>query len=278
MRKTVIDGVELSLAPPDEIRGEWVGQADLVRQVLAAWVVLAPEDMALNPRLIGRPGVGKTTLACAAAKRLERDVYLFQATADTRPEDLIVTPVLAEGGGIRYTASTLVTAMIRGGVAVLDEGNRMSEKAWASLAPLLDQRRYVESLIAGIKIHAHADFRFCTTMNDDASTFDLPEYISSRLLPRILVDFADAEEELRILASNLPFAPPELLRYVVAFLQTAHEADASYSVRDGINLARYALKRAHIAGDAPSEVLAHLPEAMLQTLGEDAADYLPESP
>ncbi len=278
MRKTVIDGVELSLAPPDEIKGEWVGQGDLVRQVLAAWVVLSPEDMPLNPRLIGRPGVGKTTLACAAAKRLNRDLYLFQATADTRPEDLIVTPVLAEGGGIRYTASTLVTAMIRGGVAVLDEGNRMSEKAWASLAPLLDQRRYVESIIAGIKIHAHADFRFCTTMNDDASTFDLPEYISSRLLPRILLDFADAEEELRILSANLPFAPPELLRYVAAFLQTAHEADAAYSVRDGINLARYALKRAHIAGDPPSAALSHLPDAMLQTLGEDAADYLPESP
>ena len=34
--------------------------------------------------------------------------------------------------------------MIRGGIAILDEGNRMSEKSWASLAPLLDNRRYVE--------------------------------------------------------------------------------------------------------------------------------------
>jgi MoxR-like ATPase len=46
--------------------------------------------------------------------------------------------------------------MIRGGVAILDEGNRMSEKSWASLAPLLDNaRRYVESIVAGIKIKAH---------------------------------------------------------------------------------------------------------------------------
>jgi hypothetical protein len=30
---------------------------------------------------------------------------------------------------------------------------------------------------------------------------------------------------------------------VVEFLQTAHEADERYSVRDGINIARYALKR-----------------------------------
>jgi len=70
--------------------------------------------------------------------------------------------------------------------SILDEGNRMSEKSWASLAPLLDRRRYVESLAAGVKIRAHGDFRFVATMNDDASTFDLPEYIHSRLMPMIL--------------------------------------------------------------------------------------------
>jgi len=50
----------------------------------------------------------------------------------------------------------------------------MSEKSWASLAPLLDNRRYVESIVAGIKIKAHPLFRMVATMNDDASTFDLP--------------------------------------------------------------------------------------------------------
>ena len=47
-------------------------------------------------------------------------------------------------------ASPLVTAMVRGGACILDEGNRMSEKSWASLAPLLDHRRSVDSVIAGI--------------------------------------------------------------------------------------------------------------------------------
>jgi len=32
----------------------------------------------------------------------------------------------------------------------------------------------VESIVAGIKIKAHAQFRIVTTMNDDASTFELP--------------------------------------------------------------------------------------------------------
>ena len=113
----------------------------------------------MNPRLLGKPGVGKTTLAYAAAKRLGREVYIMQATVDTRPEDLLVTPVIEGEARLRYVASPLVTAMLRGGIVILDEGNRMSEKSWASLAPLLDNRRYVESIVAGIKIKAHPLFR-----------------------------------------------------------------------------------------------------------------------
>jgi len=108
---------------------------ELVTQIKAAWLVMGSGDFPLNPRLIGKPGVGKTTLAYHAARQLNQPVYLFQATIDTRPEDLIVTPVISDQGKIKYMASSIVTAMIKGGVAVIDEGNRMSEKSWASLAP-----------------------------------------------------------------------------------------------------------------------------------------------
>jgi MoxR-like ATPase len=243
MEKVTINGVEIYLSEPDEVPMSWVGQDELVTQVLAAWLVIGDEDLPLSPRLVGKPGVGKTTLAYHAGKQLKKRVYLFQATMDTRPEDLIVTPVISDAGKIRYMASSVVSAMIKGGIAIIDEGNRMSEKSWASLAPLLDTRRYVESIVAGIKIKAHPDFRLCTTMNDDASTFELPEYIHSRLQPQIHIDFPERDEELLILKSNLPFADEEILEYVVDFLQTAHDADERYSVRDGINIARYALKR-----------------------------------
>ena len=238
----VVDGVELQLAHPDDFEAHWVGQEELVKQLRAAWLLVDARDMPLHPRLVGKPGVGKTSLAYATGRAMGRDVYLFQATMDTRPEDLIVTPVIAEGQRIKYVASSLVTAMLKGGVCILDEGNRMGEKCWASLAPLLDTRRYVESIVAGIKIKAHADFRFCATMNEDASTFEIPEYIQSRIQPQIYVDFPDASEEFRILRDNLPFSDDEVLNYVVAFLQAAHRHDEEFTVRDGINVARYALK------------------------------------
>ncbi len=282
MEKMVIDGVEVHLSEPDVVSMDWVGQPELVTQVLAAWLVLGKDDLPLHPRLVGKPGVGKTTLAYHAAVTLGRPVYLFQATMDTRPEDLIITPVIAEQGKIRYMASSVVSAMVKGGVAIIDEGNRMSEKSWASLAPLMDRRRYVESVVAGIKIKAHPDFRLCTTMNDDASTFDLPDYIQSRLQPQIFIDFPEREEERLILESNLPFADQEVLEYVVEFLQAAHEADERYSVRDGINIARYALKRLAESGKGPkdkdhgTEKTRYLKEAASMVLDAAVVRYFEE--
>jgi len=269
-----VDGVSIHLAHPDELSIRWIGQQDTLRQLLAAWSIIDPSDLPMNPRLLGKPGVGKTTLAYAAGRELGRDVYIFQATMDTRPEDLLITPVVDGQGSIRYVASSLVTAMVRGAVAILDEGNRMSEKSWASLAPLLDNRRYIESIVAGVKVQAHADFRLVATMNDDASTYELPEYIHSRLQPQIHLDFPEQDEEKRILTENLPFSDDAILDYVVLFLQTAHTADEPYTVRDGVNIARYALK---LLADGQLEQEAALRDSVERILGEDALRHLPDS-
>jgi len=197
----------------------------------------------------------------------------LQATMDTRPEDLLVTPVIEGAGDLRYVASPLVTAMLRGGIAIVDEGNRMSEKSWASLAPLLDNRRYVESIVAGIKIKAHPHFRLVATMNDDASTFELPEYIHSRLQPQIFIDFPERNEEYQILHENLPFAEERILQYVTDFLQMAHAADERYTVRDGINIARYAIKLKSLATQKMHETEA-LETSIVEVLGEEGLRYV----
>ena len=271
-RTVEVEGITLHLAHPDELPVRWVGQHETLKQLLAAWSVIDPEDLPMSPRLLGKPGVGKTTLAYAGGRAMKRDVYIFQATMDTRPEDLLITPVVDRQGSIRYVASSLVTAMIRGGVAILDEGNRMSEKSWASLAPLLDTRRYIESIVAGVKVQAHPDFRLVATMNDDASTYELPEYIHSRLQPQIYLDFPDHDEEKQILSENLPFSDEQVLEYVTTFLQAAHAADDAYTVRDGVNIARYALK---LLEESPQDRLAALRSSVVQILGEEALRHLP---
>jgi MoxR-like ATPase len=265
-------GVSLNLSAADTTEQDWIGQDEILHQLLACWLVVDPSDRPLSPRLLGPPGIGKTTMAMAAARLRKQPLYITQCTADTRPEDLLVTPVLAESGKIAYHASPLVSAMLSGGVCVLDEGNRMNEKSWASLAPLLDHRRYVESVVAGITIHAHADFRACVTMNEDESTYEVPDYILSRLQPTLTLGFPNRDDEMRILRYHLPFAKPELLALTVEFLQKAHELKLDFSPRDGINLLRFAIKRMAQEGKHPLSQDAAWRESLLCVLGEEAGD------
>lgn len=272
IRSVEIDGVNLQLGNPDGSDGHWIGQVEVLKQLLACWLVVDDTDLALTPRLVGTPGIGKTTLGMAGARTRQQELYIYQCTADTRPEDLLVTPVLAESGKIAYHASPLVTAMLRGGICVLDEGNRMNEKSWASLAPLLDHRRYVESIVAGITIHAHKDFRCAVTMNDDESTFEIPDYILSRLQPTLGLSFPDREDELAILKYHLPFAEEDMLNLTVEFLQQAHELKLDFSTRDGINVLRYAIKRLMQDPDHPLSKDAAWRESLERCLGEEALD------
>ena len=267
-----VNGVSLKLSRPDPTRPEWIGQSEVLKQILACWLVVAEQDLPLSPRILGMPGIGKTTLGMVAALKRKQQLYIFQCTSDTRPEDLLVTPVLSEAGKISYHASPLVTAMLSGGICILDEGNRMNEKSWASLAPLLDHRRYVESIIAGIRISAHEEFRACVTMNQDESTFEIPDYILSRLQPTLQLKMPKYEDEMAILKYHLPFAEKDLLTLTVDFLQKSHQLDLDYSPRDGIHILQYALKRISQDKDHPLSKDEIWRESVEKVLGGEALD------
>ncbi len=79
------------------------------------------------------------------------------------------------------------------------------------------------------------------------------------------------------------------MNYVVDFLQLAHLADERYTVRDGINIARYAMKllnapevpkRLKLVGAQKSgknKMMEKLQQAILLTVGEDALTYLQDA-
>jgi len=201
MESIIIDGITIHLTTPDPSPNHWIGREKSRLKLKAALMCLEGETP-LSPSLIGEPGLGKTTLACNMSYEFDLPVYIQQCTMDIRPEDLLIIPVLSEKKEITYRASSLLTAMIKGGICVLDEANRMSEKAWASLVPLLDYRRYVESIVAGIKITAHQNFRLICTMNEDPSTYIIPEYIQSRISPKVPVGLPSDEEIHQILETH----------------------------------------------------------------------------
>jgi MoxR-like ATPase len=251
--RVTIHGVDLVLTPPDDHESEWIDFGYSLQRLEAAWLRLSPDEPPLNPRIVGPPGLGKTTLACAAARRMGRPVYLFQCTMDTRPEDLVITPILTPDRRVDYHASSVVSAMVRGGIAVLDEGNRMPERAWASLAPLMDDRRYVESAVAAIKVKAHPDFRLCVTMNADASVYELPGYIQSRLKPRIDIVAPPWALQEQILRLKCPAVDDQLLGDVFRLLKKRVRRGRHDSTRDMLSLAQYAQKLKQLGVDTPVE-------------------------
>ncbi|MEZ5952410.1 MAG: AAA family ATPase [Planctomycetaceae bacterium] len=266
-----IDGVLLHLSKPDTTESPWIGQAEVLKQVLACWLVVDAADQPLTPRLIGTPESARprsrSRRPAAAAIGLHLSMHCRYPSRGSAGNS-----VLGEKGTIQYHASSLVTAMITGGVCILDEGNRMNEKSWASLAPLLDHRRYVESIVAGITIKASPHFRCAVTMNDDESTFEIPDYILSRLQPTLTLGFPSREDELAILKYHLPFAQAELLNLTVEFLQQSHDLKLDFSTRDGLNVLRYALKRIVQDQDHPLARDDVWREALESCLGQDAID------
>lgn len=244
VRSITIGNVTIDLREPDVIDAFWIGQKEVYRLLCAAWLKLNDTDRIMSPLLVGPPGCGKTTLACSVAQDFNRPIYLINCTSDMRPEDLLITPVLSSEQKVVYRASSLVSAMVNGGICILDEANRMTEKSWASLASLLDDRRYIESIIAGVKISAHPEFRIVATMNDDSSTFNLPEYIESRLKPILEVEFPREEELLEIIRHHLPLVPEDLVNAVVIYLKEKKESRSidDFSIRDAIQITRYAQK------------------------------------
>lgn len=243
----VIDGVELYLLDPVKGNECWIGQEMVFKLLIASWIKISPHDKIMNPVLVGPPGCGKTSLSRAAADYLKKPVYMMNCTADMRPEDLLITPVLSANQEIRYQASSLVSAMITGGVCVLDEANRMPEKAFGSLAALLDSRRYIESITAGVRIYAHPEFRLVATLNDDYSAFTIPQFIESRLKPIIPVSFPTPQELKQILESHLPCADEELTLGIVEYLSEKKEMGEllEYSIRDALHIAAIAMKLSH---------------------------------
>jgi hypothetical protein len=109
-------------------------------------------------------------------------------------------------------------------------------------------------------------------MNQDDSTYEIPDYILSRLQPTLGLEFPSREDELSILKYHLPFAEAEMLALTVDFLQRAHELRLDFSPRDGINQLRYAMKRLAQTSGHPVNRDKVWREALEFCLGDDALD------
>jgi hypothetical protein len=113
-------------------------------------------------------------------------------------------------------------------------------------------------------------------MNSDASTYEVPEYILSRMI-NIYVDFPNPADELKILQYNLPFASEEVLDYCVNFLKNAHTHNEPIVSRDGIKCLRYYIKQRQLNGkDTTKLEKKEFKDSILHILDKKAIRYCPD--
>jgi MoxR-like ATPase len=91
-------------------------------------------------------------------------------------------------------------------------------------------------------------------------------------MPQITIDFPEEDEERAILRAQVEGVDDEVVEYVLGFLRAAHMADLRTSVRDGINVARYAMKL--LRRREASDPAAAVDTALRLALGDDADPFL----
>jgi MoxR-like ATPase len=248
-------GKIIHLCQPIELKEKviWRGQDEMYGKLVASWISNNPRDPPLNPLLLGPSGMGKTTLAMAVAQDYDRPFFMMNCQGDMEPNDLTVSLNIDADKNIQYTASPVFTAALVGGVVILDEFTRLPQHAFASMASLLDHRMYIEAgLLPGLRISAHPDFRIGFTSNFDSFS-DLPDYIESRLKPRIIVNNPSLEELRMIIDSHLtsPCYSEEFKQKLIEHLIQAKNDGRfrEFSTRDAITVGRLAQRFNKIFSD-----------------------------
>jgi MoxR-like ATPase len=241
--------VQLS-APYQALLGEMVGKEPEMRKILAAWMRIST-SLPLSPLLVGEPGLGKNRIVYECARVCGKELYICQGHEDVTAEDLICSVRFSDDPGKKmdYIVSPLVTAMLGGGVCFIDEIGKIRPRALAPLASLLDERRYIDSVLLGERTIAHPGFRLIAATNSrDLDENPLPDFIRSRMRPLITVGYPGREEIERIIRARFNVMKNDggalLDRFWSLWRQS--EGDRLPTPRDSIYVFGYALNLADL--------------------------------
>ena len=185
---------------------DFVGRESEIKMIMASWLQ-ADGSFPLSPVLLGPPGVGKNRSVYECARLCGKDLYIFQGHEDVTAEDFACAVRFSDDPGrkVDYILSGLVTAMVQGGICLVDEIGKVRPRALAPLVSVLDERRYIDSTLLGERIFAHPGFRFIAATNSgDFEAGTLPDFIRSRLRPVIEIGYPSRDEIREIVRTRLP--------------------------------------------------------------------------
>ncbi len=265
--KVEIEGKVILVPYPTKIpEFRLIDREEILNRCLAAWFSLDGLGP-LNFRLYGPPGVGKNALVYRLAQILNKDLYIINGHQELGPEDIACSATMTSGQAIEYVASSLFAAVWRGGILFFDEIGKAPTAALDPLASLLDDRRTLTSVLAGIHLRAHPEFLFCAALNqDEEEGLGLPGFLDERTRPAIQVNYPSPRTMERILKANLPKAPEVWFKILMEHFV------ANLSPRRAIKLLRYSYGFALLEGNqspAPREVRKYLEKAYAEVATEE---------
>jgi MoxR-like ATPase len=226
-----------------ELRKVIVGQDAVIEQLLIA---LFADGHVL---LVGVPGLAKTLLISSLARVLDLRFSRIQFTPDLMPSDITGTDIIEEDHATGKRSFRFLRGPVFANIVLADEINRTPPKTQAALLQAMQEKE----VTTGGQTHPLAlPFFVLATQNpiELEGTYPLPEAQLDRFMFNVLVDYPDAEEEERIVATTTS-AYEAVLAQVLAAKDIVELQRLIRRVPAGEHVVRYAVRLARATRPAP---------------------------
>jgi MoxR-like ATPase len=175
-----------------QVRRVIVGQEEVIDQVMIGLFVGG------HCLITGLPGTAKTLLVRTMAQTLGLVFKRIQFTPDLMPSDITGTDIIEEDSATGHRTWTFVPGPIFGNILLADEINRTPPKTQSALLEAMQERSCT------VRGHHHvlpAPFFVLATQNpiELEGTYPLPEAQLDRFLFNILLDYLNADEEMKVI-------------------------------------------------------------------------------
>ncbi|HEY7387668.1 MAG TPA: MoxR family ATPase [Bryobacteraceae bacterium] len=188
-----------------QVRRVIVGQEEVIEQVMIGLFVGG------HCLITGLPGTAKTLLVRTMAQTLGLIFKRIQFTPDLMPSDITGTDIIEEDSATGHRTWTFVPGPIFANILLADEINRTPPKTQSALLEAMQERACT------VRGHHHilpSPFFVLATQNpiELEGTYPLPEAQLDRFLFNTVLDYLNADEELKVIdlttVTTIPQADP----------------------------------------------------------------------
>jgi MoxR-like ATPase len=174
-----------------QVRQVIVGQEEVLDQILTALFVGG------HCLITGLPGTAKTLMVRTIAQTLGLVFRRIQFTPDLMPSDITGTDIIEEDPTTGHRRWTFVPGPIFGNIVLADEINRTPPKTQAAL---LEAMQELSCTVRGNHYTLPSPFFVLATQNpiELEGTYPLPEAQLDRFLFNTVLDYLNAEHEIKV--------------------------------------------------------------------------------